>query len=96
MGFNMLFSLVRHIPKWLIIASIAVIFAYFSGISQGHAPYKLAQKLSVVRVQSSVKQLQISNRLLVSKKDKAVEIFADYNCFIDDIGANGLSNIQAN
>ena len=96
MAYSVLIKLWALLPKWLLIASVACFFAYFTGVSHGQAPYELAAKISEVEVRHETKIIkQIIDRTNLEER-MLNENLKNHVCIIDDSVARQLSDGSTN
>ncbi|PCI86612.1 MAG: hypothetical protein COB24_08760 [Hyphomicrobiales bacterium] len=92
MAYSFFISALRWIPKWFLVGGAACFIAYYTGISHGREPYKLA-----AAVQNEINKYQNKDhKQVVINADKlrkqSYEEFNDYACVIDGADADKLSN----
>lgn len=93
MAYSFFISILAGIPKWLLVGIVAGFFSYYLGVSHGRAPYKLALKIQDARAKVIIERADKIRDMIEHKGKQAYEIFNDYECFIDDVDAQRLSDI---
>ena len=94
MGYSIFIRLWALLPNWLLIALIACFFAYFTGVSHGRAPYKLATKLQKERAKLIIKHNNTIKKSIKRKGEKANGQLKNNACNINAADAAILSNIR--
>lgn len=93
MGFSLLLRFASFIPKWLLMTLAVGFWAYFMGIDDGRAPYRLAEKTFVARAEIIIEHTDRIRDIIEQKGQDANEIFAQYECIVSDADARKLSDI---
>lgn len=96
MGYSILLRIWALIPKWLLVGLVACFFAYFTGVSHGREPYKLAAKLQEAKTKVIARTFDQTERQIQSKGQKANEAIKDFECIAGAGVADWLSGIGAN
>ena len=95
MAFNFLLRAWALIPKWLLVGVVACFVCYYTGISHGRAPNKLANKIQETKVNIGDKNLSEKEKTIKRKGAKANEAITDFECVIGPGVADWLSNISS-
>lgn len=82
------------VPKWLLVGLVACFFAYYTGVSHGREPYKLAAKVQEAKA-TVIARAATKEHQEIDEREKVLNetIEIDY-CTISDADARKLSNYK--
>lgn len=93
MAYNFLLRIWVLIPKWLLVGLAACFFAYYTGISHGREPYKLAANVLAAKAKVIGKNANEQHLKIDQKGIIANEITQNYDWVFDNYTADKLSDI---